>query len=250
MEKQGKTKKQVYKRVWFWLLLSPAIITVLFVLTAIIVGISGGFAEDSDMSAAASTHKVKETDFTEATPTLSKTVNSTTTPTKTPKVTPTPSPTATPTATPTKTPRVTPTPRPTATPTVAPTKTPKPTSTQTPKPTPTSSPTLKPTFTPKPTVDPSDAPYGVDIYGNPGPDFVTLMTVFELWLEDYVGKDVEISYSKGDWDISKSNFRYIITTTCRIDYRYYDVIMKLEFDETYETYVVFQLKINGINMDI
>ena len=55
---------------------------------------------------------------------------------------------------------------------------------------------------------------------------------------------------KEDWDIGKANFRSILTTTCRIEYRSYDVIMKIEFDETYETYEVFQLKINGINMDI
>ena len=104
--------------------------------------------------------------------------------------------------------------------------------------------------TPSPTFDPAEAPYGVDINGNPGPDFITLITIFEIRMEEYVGKDVEISFYKEDWDIGKANFRYIITTTCKIDYRYYDVIMKIEFDETYETYVVFQLKIDGINIDL
>lgn len=61
---------------------------------------------------------------------------------------------------------------------------------------------------------------------------------------------MKISVLDEDWEIGKSNFRYVLTTTCRIPYKEYDVIMKIEFDEKYETYEVFQLKINGINIDL
>jgi len=226
METFEKKKKPVYKRVWFWLLLSPVVVMVLFVLTAIVIGLSGGFDEELTdgevVTAQLSPVEVKST----LTPIPSSTAISTIAPTKTQKLTSTP----------------------TLTPTVDSTKTPKPTPTQTPKPTAKPSPTNRPTPTPSPTLDPSEAPYGVDINGNPGPDFITLISVFEYWLEGYLGQDVKISVLEEDWEIGKSNFRYILTTTCRIPYKEYDIIMKIEFDETYETYEVFQLKIDGIDI--
>ena len=240
METQRKAKKPVYKRVWFWLLLSPFIFAVLFVITAIVIGIAGGFDDELNQQVVAETQPIIQDEASTAMPTPQQTF----TPTIVPNKTPNPTATATPTLAPTKTPK------PTSTPTLTPSKTPKPTLVPTPKPTIKPTPTTRPTSTPSPTMDPAEAPYGVDINGNPGPDFVTLITIFEIRMEEYVGKDVEISFYKEDWEIGKSNFRYIITTSCKIDYRYYDVIMKIEFDETYETYEVFQLKINGIDIDL
>lgn len=228
METQRKTKKPVYKRVWFWLLLSPVMVVTLFVLTAIVIGIAGGFDDESNQQVVAETQPITQNEASTAMPTPLSTL------TPTIALTNTQNPIAT------------------ATPTVAPTKTPKPTPTptQTPKPTTKPTPTLRPTPTPTPTLDPSKAPYGVDINGNPGPDFITLISVFEYWLEGFIGENVKISVFEEDWKISKANFGYVLTTKCRIPYKEYDVIMKIEFDETYETYEVFQLKINGINIDL
>jgi len=220
MDNIAKKKKPVYKRAWFWLLLSPIMIMALFVLTAIIIGLSGGFDDGVEAGRiAANETPVQEM---KATPPLMQS----------PTLTLTQEPTPTSTLVPTNTPKPTPFPTPT------------------PKPTPKPTPTTRPTPTPSPTLDPSEAPYGVDINSNPGPDFITLISVFEYWLEGYLGEDVKISVLEEDWEIGKSNFRYILTTTCRIPYKEYDIIMKIEFDETYETYEVFQLKINGINIDL
>lgn len=248
MSNAEKAKKPVYKRAWFWLLLSPFIFAVLFVITATVIGIAGGFDGELNQQIVGETQPEMQVVAITTMPTLQPTF----TPTIVPNRTPNPTETATPTDAPKKTPKQTSTPTlpPTPTPTRTPTQTPKPTPTLTPKPTIKPTPTIRPTPTPSPTLDPADAPYGVDINGNPGPDFVTLITIFETRMEEYVGKDVEISFYKEDWEIGKSNFRYIITTSCKIDYRYYDVIMKIEFDETYETYEVFQLKINGVNIDL
>lgn len=104
--------------------------------------------------------------------------------------------------------------------------------------------------TPSPTLDPAEVPYGVDINGNPGPDFITLIVSFENALEIMTGQDVEISVFEEDWYILKTNFRYNLTTDCKIANFSHEVIMKIEFDETYETFNLFQLKIDGVNIDL
>ena len=127
MDSAGKTKKPIYKRAWFWLLLSPFIIAVLFVLTAIVIGIAGGFDDELNQQVAAETKPITQNEASTSSPTPL----STSTPTIALTKTPNPTATATPTVAPTKTPKPTPTPTlpPTPTPTIALTMTPKPTST-------------------------------------------------------------------------------------------------------------------------
>lgn len=200
MSNNENIKKPVFKRVWFWLLMSPVIVVVLLFITTIIIGLSGGFDEGMEAGAVAA-----------------QSVTVTVNPTAAPTIAPVPTPTSTPLPTPT--------------------------------PTPTPSPTAKPTVSPTPTPNASEAPYGLDINGNSGPDFIALISYFEYALEDITGQNVRISYMRGDWEIGKANFRYILTTNCKIGQIRYDVIMKMEFDEKYETYEVFQLKIDGHNID-
>lgn len=178
MNKKEKVKKPIFKRVWFWVLISPAVLLALL----IVVGLSGGAEEGFEAGTAAAQQSTTQSIQAVAT------------------VTPMPTPTPTP----------------------------------------------KPT----PTLNVSDAPYGVDINGNPGPGFIELVTYFEVGLEDITGKNVKISVREDDWEIGKANLNYILKTNCEIgDKKGHDVIMKINFDETYETYAVFQLKIDGKNID-
>lgn len=239
MDSAGKTKKSIYKRAWFWLLLSPFIVAVLFVLTAIVIGIAGGFDDELNQQVVEETQPIMQNEASTAMPTPQQTF----TPTIVPNKTPNPTATATPTLAPTKTPK------PTSTPTLTPSKTPKPTLVPTPKPTIKPSPTTRPTQTPSPTLDPAQAPYGVDINGNPGPDFITLMLDFENALETMTGQEVEISTFEDDWYIMKGNFGYNLTTDCKIAKYKHEVVLKIEYDETYEHFKVFQLKIDGVNID-
>ena len=64
------------------------------------------------------------------------------------------------------------------------------------------------------------------------------------------GQDVEISTFEGDWYIMKANFRYNLTTDCRIAKYKHEVILKIEYDESYEHFKVFQLKVDGVNIDL
>ena len=116
-----------------------------------------GFASGDDDKGTSSgdTPTATRTVVPTATPTLrpGETPSPTPTATLTPTITPTPPPGSTPTPTPTRTtvPTATPTPRPGETPTPTPTATATPTNTPTPTPTPTATPTRTPTPSPTPT---------------------------------------------------------------------------------------------------
>lgn len=98
----------------------------------------------------------------------------------------------------------------------------------------------------------TDGEFGTDINGNYGPDRIALITYAEMAMEDVLKQDVNFLWlgnSADDIQIDKTNLRYIITGKCKIDDTTYDAIIKLEFDETYKTYTMFQLKLDGKNID-
>ena len=64
------------------------------------------------------------------------------------------------------------------------------------------------------------------------------------------GQEVEISTFEDDWYIMKGNFGYNLTTDCKIAKYKHEVVLKIEYDETYEHFKVFQLKVDGVNIDI
>ncbi len=95
--------------------------------------------------------------------------------------------------------------------------------------------------------------FGVDANGNAGPDRIALITYVETALEDILKQKVEVitwEFGADDWDITRTLNRYVLKGRGQIGDAPYDIIIKLEFDETYETYTVFQLKIDGKNIDL
>ena len=110
------------------------------------------------------------------------------------------------------------------------------------------------TAQPSPEATPADeSEFGLDTNGNPGPDRIALITYAETAMEDILKQDVSFLYignGADTFDISKTNLRYIIKGKCKVDDAPYEVIVKLEFDEAYETYEVFQLKLDGKNIDL
>jgi hypothetical protein len=83
------------------------------------------------------------------------------------------------------------------------------------------------------------------------PDFIALISYAETAIEDITNEDVTVSVRESDWDIDKTLLRYVMkSSSVKIADQAHDVIIKLEFDRTYETYSVLQLKIDGNNIDL
>jgi hypothetical protein len=84
------------------------------------------------------------------------------------------------------------------------------------------------------------------------PDFVSLIAYAKNAVERITGKEVSISFSKTDWDVSKTYYRYVMKSDMKIGNESdQSVIIKLDFfDATYKEYGVLQLKINNVNIDL
>lgn len=85
-----------------------------------------------------------------------------------------------------------------------------------------------------------------------GPDFIALISYAETALENITGSNVSVSTRKDDWNITKTNLRYVLSSqNVKIDGNTRDVIIKIEFeDDSYSHYKVFQLKIDGKDIDL
>lgn len=85
-----------------------------------------------------------------------------------------------------------------------------------------------------------------------GPDRMALLTYAQTAMADILKSKVDLDLFEFDnYKIEKTLLRYVIIGPYKIDGVKRDVIVKLEFeDNTYEYYKVFQLKIDGKNIDL
>lgn len=67
-----------------------------------------------------------------------------------------------------------------------------------------------------------------------------------------VENNTYFSNSTGDWEISNTGLRYLIKTSFGIIPSSYteEAIVKIEFSDNYNSFELFQLKYNGINIDL
>jgi len=83
-----------------------------------------------------------------------------------------------------------------------------------------------------------------------GPGFIELISYTETALEDITGEDVSVMPDEKAWDISKTDLSYVLSTDVKIGGISKEIIIKIKFDDnTYTTYSVYQLKIDGQNID-
>lgn len=83
------------------------------------------------------------------------------------------------------------------------------------------------------------------------PDFIELISYAETILEDATEMPVDVSTREPDWDISEVGLRYVLESVVDIDGTPTNVIVKIEFDDDkYESYTVFQLKVNGVDIPV
>ena len=70
-----------------------------------------------------------------------------------------------------------------------------------------------------------------------GPSFIELISYAETALEGIIGSEVSVSTKKDDWDIAKTNLRYVLSSpVVEIAGNPKDLIIKIEFeDDTYSS---------------
>jgi hypothetical protein len=92
---------------------------------------------------------------------------------------------------------------------------------------------------------------GKQLPGITEPKFLELISYAETAIEGITGQSVSPSVREDDWSITKTNLRYVMRSDMKIGGISRDVIVKIEFSDTnYTDYIVFQLKIDGINIDL
>ena len=84
-----------------------------------------------------------------------------------------------------------------------------------------------------------------------GPTKSDLLGYAQIAFEGATGEeDATFSISVSDYTIEKTGFRYVITGPVEYGGASHEAIIKLEFDEEYNEFWLFQLKVDGQNIDI